>query len=192
MGDLATTLSEEGHLAEAERMQREVLEKQKRLLGPEAHYTLASMDNLASILVDEGRLAEAEKLEEQTLEIQRRVFGEDLTTIHYMMNEANIKSAMGANDQAEKLFRHVLQRELDLLPPDQPEIAITRYNLACLAARTGQTEEAISLLQQAIDHLLPQVASGLEKDPDLKALHRDPRFASLVARSKERAAKESN
>jgi hypothetical protein len=46
---LATTLSEEGHLAEAEELQREVLEQQKRARGPEAYFTLVSMNNLASV-----------------------------------------------------------------------------------------------------------------------------------------------
>ena len=103
MGDLATTLSEEGRLPEAEKLQRDVLEVQKRVIGPEAPYTLSSMDNLAITLLYEGRPEEADKLEKETLEIQRRVYGPDnLTTIHYMMNEAEIEAALGALGEAEK------------------------------------------------------------------------------------------
>lgn len=190
MGDLATTLSEERHLAEAEKIQRDVLEKQKRLLGPEAHYTLASMDNLAVILLYEGRLEEAEKLERDTLEIQRRVYGpENLTTIHYMMNEAEIKGDMGAYEEAEKMSRDLLDLERRVLGPDRPETAETTYSLASMKAKQGQTEEALSLLRQAIDHgLLPREALGIGEDPELKALHGDPRFAALVSHAKERAA----
>ena len=190
MGDLATTLSEERRLAEAEKIQRDVLEKQKRLLGPEAHYTLASMDNLAVILLYEGHLEEAEKLERDTLEIQRRVYGpENLTTIHYMMNEAEIKGDMGAYEEAEKMSRDLLDLERRVLGPDRPETAETTYSLASMKAKQGQTEEALSLLRQAIDHgLLPREALGIGEDPELKALHGDPRFAALVSHAKERAA----
>jgi hypothetical protein len=66
MGDLATTLSAEGHLSEAEKLQREVLEGQKRILGAEGYYTVVSMNNLADILIHEGRFAEADKLERET------------------------------------------------------------------------------------------------------------------------------
>ena len=49
--------------------------------------------------------------------------------------------------------------------------------------------EALSLLRQAVDHgLSPSDALGMEKDPDLKSLHGDPRFIPLVAYVKEREA----
>ena len=45
------------------------------------------------------------------------------------------------------------------------------------------------MLSQAVDHgLSPSVDLGIDKDPDLKSLHGDPRFAALVAHAKERAA----
>jgi serine/threonine protein kinase/tetratricopeptide (TPR) repeat protein len=190
MGDMATILDVEGHTAEAENLQREVLEAQKRLLGPEAHYTLISMDNLASILLRQGRLAEAEKLEKETLEIQRRVYGsENMTALHFTMNYADIKASLGDDDEAEKLLRELLDLERRILGPHQPETGETVYNLACLAAKHGRIDEAISLLSEAIEiGLLPNVASGMGEDPDLKPLRGDPRFAALVAHSKERAA----
>jgi eukaryotic-like serine/threonine-protein kinase len=183
MGDLATTLSEERQLPEAEKLQREVLEIQKKVLGPEAPYTLASMDNLAATLLYEGRAEEAEKLERQTLEIQRRAHGvENLTTIHYMMNEAEIKAGMGLLDDAEKMCLDLLELQNRLIGPDSPEAAETTYNLATIKLKQGKRNEALTLLGHAVDHgLLPREALGLDKDPDLKALHDDPRFDALVA-----------
>jgi non-specific serine/threonine protein kinase/serine/threonine-protein kinase len=190
LGDLATTLSEEGHLAEAEKMQREVLERQMRILGPEAYFTLVSMNNLAVILFHEGRFSEADKLEREAIEIKLRVAGpENLSTIHYMMTEASLKADMGELDEAEKSLRQLLELERRVLAPNQPEIAVTVYELAAVAAKRGRAEEALSLLQQAIDiGLRPVEAVQMEKDPDLNALHGDPRFAALVAHAKERAA----
>jgi hypothetical protein len=40
-----------------------------------------------------------------------------------------------------------------------------------------------------VDHgIAPQADLGMQNDDDLKALHGDPRFATLVAHAKERAA----
>jgi hypothetical protein len=59
VGELAFTLCQEGNCAEGVKLNREVLEKQKRSLGPDAYYTLVTMDNLAGMLSDEGHLEEA-------------------------------------------------------------------------------------------------------------------------------------
>jgi hypothetical protein len=44
-------------------------------------------------------------------------------------------------------------------------------------------------LQEAVDGALtPRLDLAIEKNPDLKSLHGDPRFGPLVAHAKERAA----
>ena len=195
MAQLANTLSEEGRLAEAEKLGREVLEKRKRLLGLEASETLSSRTNLSSYLAYEGKLAEAEKLDRETLEIQLRVFGsENLNTIISMANLAEDERLLGRYEEAESLFRQTLGLQGRVLGPDQPETAETRHNLAGLLAQRGQTEVALSLLLQAIDHgLPPRVDLGIETDPMFNSLHGDPRFAALVAHAKKLAdAKTSN
>ena len=192
MGDLATTLSEEGRLPEAEKIQRDVLEIQKRVLGPEATYTLASMDNLAVTLLYEGRPEDAEKIEKQTLEIQRRVYGpENLTTIHYMMNETEIEADLGHFDEAEQMSLDLLDLERRLIGPDSPEAAETTYSLSTMKAKQGKTDEALTLLSHAIDHgMLPREALKLGEDPELKALHNDPRFDALVLHARQAATPE--
>jgi hypothetical protein len=103
---------------------------------------------LANVLSYEGRYAEAEKIDRETLDIQRRVLG-----------------------------------------PEHPDTAISTYNLGCIAAHRDRRDEALSLLREAVDHgLSAPGALGMDKDPDLKSLHGDPRFAALVAHAKERAS----
>jgi hypothetical protein len=64
---------------------------------------------------------------------------------------------------------------------------VTRYDLAGMFARSGQNDEAFSLLRQAIDHgLPPRLALDSVKDPWLDPLHSDRRFSALVAHVKER------
>ncbi len=189
-GDLATTLSDEGNLEEAEKLQRAVLEQQRRTLGPEAYFTVVSMNNLAVILTHQGRFEEADKLERQAIEIKLRLAGpENLSTMHYMMTEATIQTDMGDLDNAEKLLRQLLDVEHRVLAPTQPEIAITTYELAAVAARRGRKEEAFSLLEQAINiGLRPVEAVQMGNDPDLQALHGDARFAALVVKANKPAA----
>jgi tetratricopeptide (TPR) repeat protein len=141
------------------------------------------MDNLAATLLYEGRAEEAEKLERQALEIQRCVHGvENLTTIHYMMNEAEIKAGVGYLDDAEKMSLDLLELQNRLIGRNSPEAAETTYNLATINLKQGKRSEALVLLGHAVDHgLLAREALGLDKDPVLQALHDEPRFDALVA-----------
>jgi|ERR1700730_17421990 hypothetical protein len=93
------------------------------------------------------------------------------------------------NAEAEKLYRETLEILRRVLGPEHPDTANSTYNLACVAARTGNRDEALSLLREAVDHgLAPDQDLDMEKDPDFKSLHGDPRFGALIAHAKERAA----
>jgi pentatricopeptide repeat protein len=75
------------------------------------------------------------------------------------------------------------------LGPESPDKAASIYTVACILAHKGNLDKALSLLREAVDHgLSPAIDLAVEKDPDLKSLHGDRRFAALVAHAKERAA----
>jgi tetratricopeptide (TPR) repeat protein len=69
-------------------------------------------------------------------------------------------------------------RRLVRLLPDRP---IPWYNLACSYALLGLTEPAFAALQRALDLGYSHLAH-LRRDPDLKSLRSDPRFARLLRR----------
>jgi eukaryotic-like serine/threonine-protein kinase len=194
VNNLASVLDNEGRYAEAETLYRETLDTLRRVLGPEHPDTLGLMHNLTNVLVDEGRYAEAEKLNRETLDIRRRVLGpEHPDTLGSMVDLSVILIEMGEYAEAENLLKQARDIQRRVLGPDHPNTAITTYNLGSLAAHRGRRDEALSLLREAVDHELPRNADlGIDKDPDLKSLHGDPRFAALVAHAKERAAAAQN
>jgi eukaryotic-like serine/threonine-protein kinase len=187
---LAVVLEREGQYPEAEKLDRETLAVMLRILGPDHPDTLSSKNNLANVLKLEGRFAEAEQLYRETLETRRRVLGpEHPATLGSMGNLAGILDSEGHYAEAEKLFRETLGLDRRIFGPENPNTAIATYNLGAVATHRGQDAQAIALLRESVDHgLPPPYALAMEKDPDLKSLHGDPRFAALVAHVKERTA----
>ena len=59
---LANSLHGQGQHATAEQMEREVLDMQRRVLGPEHPHTLKTMSNLGCSLHGQGKHAEAEQM----------------------------------------------------------------------------------------------------------------------------------
>ena len=187
MNDLARVLSAERRLPEAEKLDRETLDISRRVLGPEHDQTLHSMNNLAITLWLEGDFVGAEKIFREGLDINRRLYGAvDPHTASWMGNLAEDLTAEGRYAEAESLLRDRVDLDRRLLGSENPITAGDVYNVGCLEVRRGNRTEALSLLRQAIDHGLPRDgALGMEKDPDLKSLHGDPRFVALIAHAHE-------
>jgi eukaryotic-like serine/threonine-protein kinase len=187
---LANTLSAEGHNPEAEKLDREAVSIQSRVLGPKHSATLLAMNNLAGILTDEGHYPEAEKLQREILDVQRGALGpEHPDTLYSEGKLASILALTKHYDEAEKLLLQTREIQRRVLGTDHPDTAESTYNLACIAVMREQPDEAFSLLRDALDHgLKPNMALGIEGDPNLKPLRGDPRFNTLVSYSRERAS----
>jgi len=186
MGNVYANL---GLYPRAQSLDQRAMEIRRRVLGPEHPDTLGSMNNLGLVLRNEGHYAEAEKLDRETLDLRRRVLGpEHPDTLMSMNNLGSVLYREGHYAEAEKLYREALDVQRHVLGPENPKTAITTYNLGCIAAHRGQRDQALSLLREAVDHGEPSLGLGIDKDPDLKSLHGDPRFAALVAHAKERTA----
>jgi len=68
------------------------------------------------------------------------------------------------------------QKLSQLLPTD----SLVWYNLGCSYALTHQTDEAFEALTKAID-LGYEDYDWMKSDPDLRSLHDDPRFESVLS-----------
>jgi non-specific serine/threonine protein kinase len=62
--------------------------------------------------------------------------------------------------------------------PEEPSVF---YNVACLHALQGQTEEAINYLEKAVQHGFAH-KEWIEHDSDLESLRNHPRFQAVLAR----------
>ena len=93
----------EAHYGEAEKLERETLDTQRRMLGAEEPETLRSMNNLAATLYREGRYAEAERLQEETIAVQTRILGaEHPDTLRSMSSLGNTLNKEGRLADAAK------------------------------------------------------------------------------------------
>ncbi|WEX90021.1 hypothetical protein PZN02_005363 [Sinorhizobium garamanticum] len=61
-----------------------------------------------------------------------------------------------------------------------PDDILDRYNLACAAARMGESDQALNLLESCVSDMPPELVDWMKSDSDLAPLHRDPRFQALV------------
>jgi len=190
MNNLATVLDLEGNHAEAARQFRELWEIQRRVSGPEHSDTLLSETNLSAALLGTKQLGEAEKLARDALASERRVLGdENSLTLDQMSILSKILQQSGRSTEAETLLRETKEHQSHVYGIDNPKTALSTYTLATWAALRGDREKALGLLRQAIDHgLEPATIQGMEKDPDLKSLHGDPRFTAIVADASQRVA----
>jgi serine/threonine protein kinase len=190
MNNLAVVLSYEERYAEAEKLDREALDVRLRVLGAEHPDTLESRSNLGLVLASQGRYVEAEKLYREVADVRREVFGpEHPNTLTDMSNLIYVLIEEGHYVEADKLARDTLDISRRVLGTENSTTAILTYNLGVLAVHQGRLNDAFSQLTEAVDHGLSVPNDlDLENDTDLKPLHGDPRFKTLVAHAKERAA----
>ncbi len=118
------------------------------------------------------RLREQSQLDFE-IEFLGRILERDPYLVEALRAQANNLAAKGQNARALQLDR----RLVDLTP----ENAIAWYNLACSYTVLGMIDPALAALQRSLE-LGYRLIHRLRRDPDLKALRRDPRFARLLRR----------
>jgi tetratricopeptide (TPR) repeat protein len=107
------------------------------------------------------------------IEFLSRVLERDPYFVDALRVQANNLAATGQCARALQIDRRLVR-----LIPDN---AIAWYNLACSYTVLGMVEPAFFALQRSLE-LGYSFVNHLRRDPDLKALRRDPRFARLLRR----------
>ena len=106
MNNLALTYRQQGRMNEAAKLQEEVLQKSKEILGDDHPSTLTSMNNLASMMYrQQGRLDEAANLEEEVLQKRKEILGDDHPgTLTSMNNLAETYQQQRRMNEATMLY----------------------------------------------------------------------------------------
>jgi len=151
LDDLGWILNQQGHAAEAEKLQRETVATRRRVFGEENPDTMKSMRSLAWTLDREGNYAEAEKLDRKVLEILRRVAKtDDRDTLATMNNLAATLGHEGHYAEAERLKRAILDARERSLGPEHPDTMTSMNNLSATFQQEGRYVEAEKLQRQTL------------------------------------------
>lgn len=98
---------------------------------------------------------------------------------HSLLQAGASARRAGQSTLAEQLLKQAMAQK--------PNSWISRYNLACLYATQGRSDEALKGLDEAIDHGM-RYSKLLVEDDDWDALRKDPRFARLEQKAKKAEA----
>ncbi len=158
LGQLA---SAQGRYEEAEGLLRDALGRYRRLPGSKSLESLEAVEALADLLMQRGRLQEAEPLLRDSLEVartlaQRRFSHERAAALAVQSSRLERRLARVLEDQgdpvaAEKILRHALERQRELLGEPHREVATSLNDLAFLRAAQGDFSGAEPLYRKALE-----------------------------------------
>jgi CHAT domain-containing protein/tetratricopeptide (TPR) repeat protein len=139
------------HYADAERIDRILLEIRRKWLGDDHPDTAQSHNSVAFNLNAQGKYTEAEPLFRHALAIKLKALGEDHpdTALGYN-NVAFTLDAQGKSAAAEPLLRKALAIQLKALGENHPDTALSYNNLAGNLNAQGKYTEAEPLLRKAL------------------------------------------
>jgi eukaryotic-like serine/threonine-protein kinase len=128
----------QGKYTQAEALDSQALEVQRRVSGPERSNTLSTMTSLGLMYHREAKYAQAEALLKQVLEIQRRVLGlEHPSTVRSLTNLVIDHQAQGNYPAANALARTALASS-----PSNPRFLGNVAWILVAAADPGQRRPA--------------------------------------------------
>jgi tetratricopeptide (TPR) repeat protein len=122
-----------------------------RVLGPDAHETLASHNSLAEAYRGAGRFADSVRLHEATLEQFKAQLGPDHSeTLTIQGNLAQSYARSGREADAIRLHTETLRQRRAVLAEGHPDIANSLNNLATVHLARGRYVQAIPLLEESL------------------------------------------
>jgi tetratricopeptide (TPR) repeat protein len=151
MANLASLYHTHNRLAEAERLNVQVLRVRRRVLGADNPSTLLSMNNLATVYVERGKFSEAQSLCTRALEGLRRVFGDEHPhTLTACYNLADLYQRQGKYDKAEGLYAKALAGQRRRLGEGHQRVIEALNGLARNLLRQEKYGQAEALLREGL------------------------------------------
>ena len=151
LSNLASVRQDQDRLDDAWALEREALAVRRRVHGPDALDTVYSLAELGDIAGDRGdtdlairHIGDAQRVLDLRLD---PLHGSVLANLN---NYATVLQDAERYDEAEPLFRDLLDRRRRRYGPDDAETASGLNNLAVLLSRTGRVGEARPLYDEAL------------------------------------------
>jgi eukaryotic-like serine/threonine-protein kinase len=151
--DLAWSMFQQGQVSDAEKLERALLDKQRRVLGSDHPDTLATIEELAYTVCQEGKgpCAEGINLTREVLEKQRRAFGPDaFYTLATMDNLAIMLASDGRLAEAITLQQDSLDRHTRVLGIQNIGTMDATLNLGELERAAGRENDALRTFQELL------------------------------------------
>jgi non-specific serine/threonine protein kinase/serine/threonine-protein kinase len=108
---LALAMAKEGHFAEADKLQSQVIEIKTRVLGPTHTSTLQSMEMQALGLNREGRYADSDKMFRDVIDTAEKT-NQPATVAEAWYNFACAEAARGRPNEAFTDLNHAIENSL--------------------------------------------------------------------------------
>jgi tetratricopeptide (TPR) repeat protein len=151
LNSLGTILNDAGRPSEAEKLFREALETNRKLLGHEHADSVAMLENLSHTLLRQEKVEEGAAALVEALTLRRRLLGDDHENLPRRSNEtATFLWYYGDHSGAETLSREWIAVWGDLPESDLPQASVARFILGDALRRQGQWKEAETWLREAL------------------------------------------
>jgi hypothetical protein len=147
LGDL---YSDQGKLAEAEKMYIRALQGKEEALGPDHTSTLSTVNNLGNLYKDQSKLAEAEKMYTRALQGYEDALGPQLMpsylpALNTMFMFGDLLSQTGRKDMAKRMYARALTGYTTVQVPSskwcrQLEDRVEALQVASAESTVGQNE----------------------------------------------------
>jgi len=162
----------------------EVLERSGVATPPDADWAAR---RLAIVHRRNGDVDGARQLLERNLEKLEVNMGRDHPLLtHTLYDLANLELEAGNLERSRQLNLRTLEIHRKLWEPGHYVNTWALYQLACIAAREGQPEQALDLLQEALDCGYDR--DTILEDPDFASLRGTPEFEVILAEVQRRLA----
>ena len=148
---LASTLSRNGDLANAIRMQRAVIDTYRSVHGKDHTRTLSAEGDLAYYLVENRQFGEAKKLYARIEPVAiERLGATHPISIMIQENHAKLIQDQGDLETAASLFERVLDARKKRFGPEHPQTLVTMSNLAMVRSRLGDIAASNEVFRQLL------------------------------------------
>ena len=185
--NFATLLYKQGHFREAEKLLREIVEAEPRVVGQSDTSTQQTQSLLAKVLIGEGNYQEAERIARQSFEVLFRTLGaQHPDTVSSLRTLGRALAYTHRYGEASSLFRETIQKQDESKGQGNPfEVW---YAFATVAAAANRPNDALEYLREAVNRGYRD-GDGMAMDEDLKILRHNPKFLQLAAELKQSYAK---